>query len=170
MIEKKTIIKKTMRHLALKGEVCDRRSSFGCSRNNSIPKDGVFVKFLDIINANDKDFNRKNLERGKFEVLLFNKLNKNSDKLRYVNSGLDYIQAKIAKKNNIAIGYNLSEIKNKNKLEKALFLSKLMQTIKISGKTGAKIKLFGIKNKRNCLSLLTSLGSSTSKAKETISF
>ena len=42
-------IKKTMRHLALKGEVCDRRSSFGCSRNDSILKDGVFFKFLDIV-------------------------------------------------------------------------------------------------------------------------
>ncbi|MEK6934178.1 MAG: hypothetical protein AABW75_04870 [Nanoarchaeota archaeon] len=41
-------IKKTMRHLALKGEVCDRRSSFGCSRNHHTIKGVVFVKFLDI--------------------------------------------------------------------------------------------------------------------------
>jgi|GEM_PF-6876837 len=42
-------IKKTMCHHTLKGVVCDRHSFFGCSRNNSILKDGVFVKFLDII-------------------------------------------------------------------------------------------------------------------------
>lgn len=46
-----------MRYLALKGEVCSRRSCFGCSRNNSILKDGVFFKFLDI-----KEFYKNALE------------------------------------------------------------------------------------------------------------
>jgi len=42
-------IKSTMCHHGLKAVVCDRHSCFGCSRNNSILKDGVSVKFLDII-------------------------------------------------------------------------------------------------------------------------
>mgnify|MGYP001604123723 FL=1 len=46
------VIKKTMRHLALKGEVCDGRSSFGCSRNHHTINGVVFVKFLDIIDSN----------------------------------------------------------------------------------------------------------------------
>src|SRR3989344_9560941 len=83
-----------------------------------------------IIQAQDDDFNRKILEHGKFDILLFPDKEKRKDKLKQSDSGLNHVLAKIAAKNKISIGYDLEKIITLEKKEKAIQLSRLIQNIK----------------------------------------
>ncbi len=122
-----------------------------------------------IVKAKDAEFNRKILEYGKFNVLLDPHLTKQKEKLKYLDSGINHISAKIATKNKIAIGIDLNEIEKLEKKEKAQILTKIKQNIKICRKAKTRIKLLNYKDQRNAFSLLISLGSSTQQAKEAIS-
>lgn len=122
-----------------------------------------------IIKAQSPEFNRKILEYGKFDILLFPEVNvKKNDKLKYLDSGLNHILAKIATKNKIRIGIDLNEIRSLDKKEKALALARIRQNIKICRKAKTKLALLNIKDKRDALSLLLTLGASTQQAKESL--
>lgn len=116
-----------------------------------------------IVEAQDDAFNRSLLEYGKFDVLLSPEIDKKRSSVRQENSGFNHVLAKIASKNNIAIGINLEEISKLPKKEKAERIAKLMQNIKIARKTKTKIVFINDKkiNKRMRVSLLLSLGAST---------
>ncbi len=120
-----------------------------------------------IVNAQNDDFNRKILEYGKFNVLLLSSsfLLKKKDKLKHLDSGFNHVLGKIATKNKISIGFDLNELRSKNKKEKAIILSKIIQNIKICRKTKTKIVLFNHKDEKDSFSLMISLGSSTQQAK-----
>ncbi len=120
-----------------------------------------------IVQAQDDNFNRKILEYGKFQILLSPEAGKRKNSLRQIDSGLNHVLAKIATKNNIAIGINLNEIKSLQKKEKAERLAKIAQNIKLCRKAKTKITLISAKNKRESASFLTSLGASTQQIKET---
>src|SRR3989344_3163005 len=119
-----------------------------------------------IVKAQDDAFNRKILEYGKFDILLSPEAGKKRVSLRQENSGLNHVLAKIAAKNQVAIGIDLEDISKLDKKEKASHLAKIMQNIKVCRKTGTKIILISKKNKREVLSLFMSLGASTKQAKE----
>ena len=126
-------------------------------------------KELIIVKAQNPEFNRKILEYGNFNILLNPHFSQDKDKLKYPDSGINHVSAKIATKNKIAIGIDLNEIKNLEKKEKAQILAKIKQNIKICRKAKTKIKLLNYKDQRNAFSLLISLGASTQQAKDAIS-
>src|SRR3989304_1605619 len=72
-----------------------------------------------IVQAQNDDFNRKILEYGKFDILLSPEAGKRKRTLRNIDSGFNHVLAKIAEKNNVAIGINLAEISKLAKEEKA---------------------------------------------------
>ncbi|MBI2631846.1 hypothetical protein HYW75_02485 [Candidatus Pacearchaeota archaeon] len=121
-----------------------------------------------IVKAQDQSFNRKILEYGKFTLFLDVEKIKEKDSLRYINSGLNHVLARITLKNKISLGIDLSSIERKNKKDKAILLTKIRQNIKISRKTNLRIKTMNYKNKKDALSLLLSLGASTQQANEAL--
>ena len=108
-----------------------------------------------MLQAQNYEFNRKILEYGKFQVLLNPKQ-------------LNHILAKTAAKNNVSVGFDLSELPT-DKKEKAQFISKLIEAIKTCRKSKTQIKLLNSKDKKDAFSFLISLGASTSQAKQAIS-
>ena len=123
-----------------------------------------------IIQAQDDNFNRKILEYGKFDILLGIEEGNRKNKLKNINSGLNHILAKIAKKNNISIGINIEKIKTMEKEEKAERLAKIKENIEICKKASTKLRIINHSNKKQAQSLMLSLGASTKQAKEAVYF
>lgn len=122
-----------------------------------------------IVKAQNPEFNRKILEYGKFDILLsIESAIQKRDTPKNINSGLNHVLAKIAAKNNIALGIDLKEIQSFEKKEKAIRLSKIIQNIKITRKAKTKLKLLNFKDKISAFSFLVSLGASTQQAKDAI--
>ncbi len=126
------------------------------------PNEAVIVK------AQNDEFNRKILENKDVNVLLSPELHNRKDKLKERDSGLNEILCRIAAKNNIKIGIDLDELKNKDKKEKAIILSRIMQNIMLCKKTGAELILVGEYDKKNAFSFLITLRASTSQAKKAV--
>ncbi len=134
---------------------------------NEARKQIMKAKHPVIVKAQDDAFNRKILEYGKFDILLsVEPVEKNS--LRKVNSGLNHVLAKIAAKNNIAIGIDIKILSTLEKKQKADTLSKIIQNIKIARKARTKIKVLNYTDKRNAQAVLISLGASTQQAKDAV--
>lgn len=118
-----------------------------------------------IVKAQDEEFNRKIIENKDVGMLLSPESNNRKDKLKQRDSGLNEVLAKLAKENCIEIGMTLEDITKKEKKEKAIILSRIIQNIMLCKKTGAKIKLIGKYDKKDAFSLLLTLGASTQQAK-----
>src|SRR3989344_5819918 len=105
-----------------------------------------------IIKAKDDSFNRKVLEYGKFDILLFPQENKkHKDKPKQLDSDLNHVLARIAKKNKVSIGFDLEQIRNLEIKEKAHVLARIKQDIKTCRKIKTKISLINYKNKISAL-------------------
>ena len=103
-----------------------------------------------VFSSSDDELNRKILEKEKINILLLNQ-SERKDAQKQRNSGFNQVLAKIAKKNNIAVGINLDEIiESKNKSE---ILSRIKQNIKICNKNKLKMKFISEKHKRNIYDL-----------------
>lgn len=113
------------------------------------------------VQAQDDIFNRKILEYGKFDILLFPDNSHRFDKLRTLDSGMNHIMAKIATKNKITIAYDLNAIRKLDNKQKAITLSRLKQNLKVFRKAKTKFRLLNVKDKKDAQSLLLSLGAST---------
>ena len=121
-----------------------------------------------IVKAQDDNFNRKILEYGKFDILLDIESGNRKDKLKNIDSGFNEVLASIAYKNKVSLAVNLEEIKALPKRGKAMRLSRIIKNLKIARKAGVPIYFLGSKQNKEVLSLLISLGASTSQAKEAI--
>lgn len=121
-----------------------------------------------IILAKGDEFNRRILEYGKFDILVGLEAGKKKDGLKFLDSGLNGVIAKIAAKNNIAVGIDISEIARLDKKEKAIRLARIRQNIRICRKAGCKMAILNCEDKRNAQGLLVSLGASTKQAKEAV--
>lgn len=119
-----------------------------------------------IVRAADDSFNRKLLEYGKFQVLLSPENGKRTNTIRQINSGMNHVLAKIASKNNVAIGIDLKELKKLSVKEKIQRISKIIQNIKICQKARANLAING--DKREAFHFLLSLGASSQEAKKAI--
>jgi len=100
-----------------------------------------------IFSSNDDELNRKILEKETINVLLLSQTGK-KDFHKQRNSGLNHVLAKLAKKNNVAIGINLDEIILSEAKKKADVLARIMQNIRICNKNKLKMK-FIAQNKNN---------------------
>ena len=121
-----------------------------------------------IVRARDPLFNRKIIQYGKFNIILFPSRIKQKRSIRYIESGLDYISAREATKKGIIIAIDIQELSNLSLNEKAVALESLIQNIKILRKAKTKIKLINYKDKLDALNLLISLGASSQQAKESL--
>jgi len=116
-----------------------------------------------IVKAQSLEFNRKILEYGKFQILLSPESTHNPrDSLRKLDTSFNHITAKIAAKNNISIAFDLN-LRNKDKKEKAILLSRIIQIIKFCRKAKTQIAFLNSKDKIDACNLLISLGSSTNQ-------
>jgi len=116
-----------------------------------------------IFSSNNDDLNRQVLEKLPINILLLSQANR-KDYQKQRNSGLNQVMAKIAKKNNIAIGINLDEIIKPNKKLKAEILSRIRQNIKLCNKSKLKMTFISKIQKKfhDLKSLGLSLGMPTS--------
>ena len=122
-----------------------------------------------VIKAQDPEFNRKVLEYGRFNILLFPESNVvKKDKPKQLDSGLNHVLAEIATKNKVRIGIDLKDLRSMERKEKAIQLARIRQNIKICRKAKTKLALKNIKDKKDAFSLLLTLGASTQQAKEAI--
>ena len=122
-----------------------------------------------VVLAQNDDFNRKLLENAKFDILLSVEEGDRKNKVRQTDSGLNHVLAKIAAKNNVAIGLDLISIKSLGQKQKAERLSKIMQNIKVcrKAKTKLAVKAQSLEEAR---SFLLGLGASTNQVSQTIVF
>ena len=120
-----------------------------------------------IFSGNDDELNRKILEKEKISVLLLSQAGR-KDRLKQKDSGLNEVLAKIAKKENIAVGINLDEIINSGKEQKAKILARAEQNIRLCRKNKVAIKFVSEKkhDPYNLKSLGLVLGMPTWMTKE----
>lgn len=121
----------------------------------------------EIIQGRDISFNRKVLENKKTGMLILNH-KEGRDKLKQRDSGLNQVLCKIARNNNITLAIDLNELKGKEKKEKAVILSRILQNLKLIKKFKNKFKVLNPGNKSQAFSFLISLGMPTDMAKEAI--
>ena len=142
-------------------------------KENNIEKAKKKIKISEkpiILEALDDHFNRKMIEYGKFNVLLDIEKGERKDQLKQMDSGLNHYLAKEMYKNKIMLGFDLNNLNNMRRKEKAIRIGKIIQNIKLSRKSGTSITLYGIKNKKDAFALLSSLGASSKQASQAISF
>ena len=121
-----------------------------------------------VVQAQDDTFNRKILENKDVDILLSPELHDRKEKLKQRDSGLNEFLCKLAKKNNIKIGINITEIKKLEKKEKSKILARIIQNIKLCNRTKTQIILFpkSKHKKQNILSFFLTLKGSTEQAKQ----
>ena len=71
------------------------------------------------------------------------------------NSGLNHVLVKLAKKNNIGIGFSLDRLNKLDKLNKVNLLGKIMQNIKLCNKYKVKYYIVNFNNYKNSKDLLS---------------
>ena len=118
--------------------------------------------------AQNDEFNRKILENKDVDIIINPEMHNRKDKLKQRDSGLNEVLCKLAKKNNIKIGLDISELKNIKGKEKAKILARIMQNIKLCKRTGAELIITGNYDKKNAFSFLVTLGASTEMAKKAV--
>lgn len=104
---------------------------------------------------------RKQIEKRKIEVF-FPDMKERKDPLRQTDSGFNEIIGRIASKNKIRLGIDLSAIQG-SKEQKAKILGRIMQNIRIARKTNTKLTIKGMKD---YLYPMLSLGASTSQVRD----
>ena len=125
-----------------------------------------------IVKAQNGEFNRKILDNGRFDVLLFPEQDERSkkDKLKKFDLGLNHVLANIAKRKNIRFGLDIGEIKKIDKEDKAKSLARIIEIISICNKADVKLMCFNYEDGRNASALLLSLGASTKQASEAVNY
>jgi len=111
-----------------------------------------------IFSSNDDELNKMILEKENIDILLLNQSNRR-DFLKQRNSGFNQVLAKLAKKNNVAVGINLDEIINSFGSKKSDILGRISQNIKLCNKNKVNMKfIFAEKENKKNIHDLKSLG------------
>ncbi len=123
-----------------------------------------------IVVAKSSEFNRKIFENKREKIIIGLESGHKRDKLKQRDSGLNQVLCKLAKENSIEIGINIKEIFEKNRIDLALHLARLMQNINLCKKYKARMIIFnsGSINENTLISLLITLGMPTDMAKYAI--
>ena len=116
--------------------------------------------------AKDDEFNRKVLENSKVDFLIDVESGGKKDKLRERDSGLNQVLCKIAKKNGIVIGIDLRHLHKGSDFDRALYLARLLQNVRLCKKYKVAMVLVNIDERKKDLNgFLLTLGMNTSMAK-----
>ena len=86
----------------------------------------------------DSELNRKIVENKNVQLLLDPETNE-EDFMHFRNSGLNQVLVKLAKQNNIAIGFSLNKILKLDNVERVDLLGKVMQNIMLCNKYKVKM-------------------------------
>ncbi|MFH1332355.1 MAG: RNase P subunit p30 family protein [archaeon] len=78
--------------------------------------------------------NRDALSNGRVDILLSPHSGVVRDYLHSRNSGLNDVLCKLAKKNNVAVGFSFSDVLNARSFERALILGRMMQNVALCRK------------------------------------
>ena len=108
------------------------------------------------------EINKKILDNKKINLLL-DPEPLSRDFMKYYDSGLNKVLIKLAKKNNIGIGFTLERLIKLNKLEKVKLFGKIMQNIMICNKYKVNIYIVSFSDKN--INDLNSLGISLNAKK-----
>src|SRR3989344_7502922 len=108
------------------------------------------------------EINKKILDNKKINLLL-DPEPLSRDFMKYYDSGLNQVLIKLAKKNNIGIGFTLERLIKLNKLEKVKLFGKIMQNIMICNKYKVNIYIVSFSDKN--INDLNSLGISLNAKK-----
>ncbi len=127
----------------MKDSVLIWSNNFEKARNDIRKNKGKEIIFL---SSND-ELNRKVLEKLPIQILLINQTGR-KDFQKQRNSGFNQVLARLAKKNNVAIGINLDEIINaKIPEEKSQILSRARQNVKLCNKHKVRMKFIAQKGR-----------------------
>lgn len=118
--------------------------------------------------SQEDEFNRKVLEIKGINMIVINESLYTRDYMKQRNSGLNEVLIRICKNKNISIGIELDKIIEKEDIEKAKSLSRLMQNIMLCRKGGVKIVFLSVGDVGAAQALFLSLGASTKQASESI--
>ncbi|MFH1376722.1 MAG: RNase P subunit p30 family protein [Candidatus Woesearchaeota archaeon] len=105
--------------------------------DTSIPKLRNIIQKAEspvIIQGGDEKINRLALENKKVDILLSPEKNNKKDSLFFRNSGLNQVLCKLAKKNDISIGFNFSDLLNTESKERTKILGRMFQNARLCKK------------------------------------
>jgi len=113
---------------------------------------------FNVVYGKDYDVNKRILENKSVKVLL-DPEPLEEDFMKYKNSGLNQVLVKLAKRNNIGIGFSLPKLKKLGKLNKSKLLGKILQNIILCNKYKVPYYiLYDDENKNDVEALGLSLG------------
>jgi RNase P/RNase MRP subunit p30 len=126
---------------------------------------------IKIAEGNGFESNRKAVENKQLDILLSPEKGIEKDSMHHRNSGLNHVACKIAKKNNVAIGFSFNEILNAK--DKAAQMGRMMQNVKLCRKYKLKMVFasfaknkWEIRSSQDLLSFAKLIGMSDKEAKE----
>jgi len=121
--------------------------------------------------------NRDALSNGKVDILLGPHSGVVRDYLHSRNSGLNDVLCKLAKKNNVAVGFSFSDVLNAHSFERALILGRMMQNVALCRKFKVPMVLgsfafdkLEMRSPKDLVSFALLLGMSPAEAKRSLSF
>ncbi len=118
-----------------------------CDADKRIQAYGKKLGFFEILDrkkitvkeGGSDDQNRKIVEDRNVDVLMNPELKSQNDKLHYRKSGLNQVLAKIAKENDVAVGFGFSFLLNADAVKRAMILGRMKQNVRICRKAGVKM-------------------------------
>lgn len=136
-----------------------------------------FKDFNIVVGGTDKT-NRKAVENKKIDILLSPEKGRKNDFLHSRNSGLNHILCKLAKENDIAIGFSFRDVLNaKNSKERSKLIGRMQQNVRFCRKFKTKIVLasfaknkYEMRNAKDLLAFAQVLGMTPAEAKKALSF
>lgn len=127
------------------------------------------VRNIIIVQSKDQIYNRKLIEFGKIDYILFPTSTKsNFRKLKQIDFSINSIGIKLALKNKIGFIIDLEKIRKKNILNKAEEIEKLIYLVKTCKKKKANFKCINFKSEKDAMNLIISLGADTLFAKNAV--
>ncbi len=93
------------------------------------------------IRGSDDAFNRRVIETMNIDYLVSPEIGNKRDTLRQVDSGINHVVAKEAKKKDIKILIDLKKFRDLEKKERSKILARMMQNVEISRKAGCEMKI-----------------------------
>ncbi len=94
---------------------------------------------LVVIQGGDEKINRLAVENRKVDILLSPEKNNKKDFMFFRNSGLNQVLCKLAKKNNVAIGFNFLDVLNSEGRERSKILGRMAQNVRLCRKYKVKM-------------------------------
>ena len=97
------------------------------------------ISSTNVVEGGDETVNRKAVENSKIDILLSPEKNDKKDFMFSRNSGLNQVLCKLAAKNNVAIGFNFSNLLNCSGKERARLLGRMRQNYRLCKKYKVEI-------------------------------